>query len=265
MRKRIFKGKTQKDTAMNIKFITRNRVGGSDGHVTEVDCKVLPLCGQGRPEGSAEGLMPLKLANGVVVTPKVTVYSNTSTNRKGAVNAVIKVSIPYTHPLLSENGQSIVGVDAAKSGGALSMHTVVELPAQAVKALSGALGKPMAAAGLGQVAVVARLLGALTGERLWKGGYSTGNPATDGQSIDWESAGSAPRMRERVGENPTDSTPQDKTLVPTDKISGFTGDVGFDISGYNGDRTLNETISRIIQKLPALGCSDIVDAPVLNR
>lgn len=263
IRKRIIKGNTQKDTAMNIKFIIGNVVDKSTKTVTSKTELVLPLCGQGRPEGSSEGLMPLKLASGVVATPKVAVYSNTSTNRKGAVNAVIKVSMPYTHPLLSEDGQSIVGIDPAKSGGTISMHTVVELPSQAVKALSGAQGQPAAAAGLGQLAVLARLLGALTGERRWSTGYAT-RTAGEGNTAVLVPA-SFPQSLRDVGEalDPVTPNPQDRALNPVDDIPGFIGNVGFDISDYKGDRSLNEAISRVVQKLPALGCNDVTSASII--
>lgn len=52
---------------MNIKFI--NGWTADDGNIGSLDTIDLALCGQGRPEGSAAGLVPVQLASGVVVTP----------------------------------------------------------------------------------------------------------------------------------------------------------------------------------------------------
>lgn len=230
---------------MNIKFIIGQNVSGD-----APDVKVLPLCGQGRPEGQAEGLMPLKLAPGVVVTPRVTVYTSTSTNRKGAVSAVVKVSIPYSALKLSDDGSAIAGTDAARSGGELAMHTVITLPAAAVSDLQGANGTTMNANAERQVAVVARLLTALLGRRLLDPGFTADDgagvvePTTDRFEVDPATGGF--------------STIQYQSLVPVDSIDGFSGNVGFDVTGYGMGRSLTEILSRIVSKQAPLGCSDVI-------
>lgn len=233
---------------MNIRFIIGNKF--ANGIVSAVNEKVLPLCGQGRPEGQAEGLMPLKLAAGVVVTPRVTVYTSTSTNRKGAVSAVIKVSIPYTALKLSDDGSAIAGTDAARSGAELAMHTVINLPAAAIADLAGANGTTMTANAEKQVAVVVRLLSALLSQRLIDTGYaatsSSGREPITARNYVNDKVGGAPLVASTTS-----------SLVPTDNIDGFAGNVGFDVTGYSVPRDLSEVLSRVVAKQAPLGCSDV--------
>lgn len=233
---------------MNIRFIIGNTLEGST--VSAVDEKVLPLCGQGRPEGQAEGLMPLKLTSGVVVTPKVTVFTSTSTNRKGAVSAVIKVSIPYTALKLSDDGTAVAGTDAARSGAELAMHTVITLPASAVADLAGANGTIMTANAEKQVAVVVRLLSALLSQRLIDPGFAKPTATGFGPSD------TRPILSDEIGGSANKNLPN-SSLAPTDGIAGFVGNVGFDVTGYSVPRDLSEVLSRVVAKQAPLGCSDV--------
>lgn len=237
---------------MNIRFIIGNTVDSDDYSVTEVNEKVLPLCGQGRPEGQAEGLMPLKLANGVVVTPKVTVYTSTSTNRKGAVSAVVKVSIPYTALKLSDDGSAIAGSDAARSGAELSMHTVITLPSAAVADLKGANGTTMQANAERQVAVVVRLLTALLLQRMVDPGF------TENEGGSLQPTATRKVVQSTIGASSAQRVIASSSLIPTDQITGFAGNVGFDVTSYSMPRSLSEILSRIVAKQAPIGCSDIV-------
>ena len=234
---------------MNIRFIIGNSFNDNI-KVAAVNEKVLPLCGQGRPEGQAEGLMPLKLASGVVVTPRVTVFTSTSTNRRGAVSAVIKVSMPYTALKLSDDGSAIAGTDAARSGAELAMHTVITLPAAAVADLAGANGATMTTNAERQVAVVARLLSALLVQRLLDPGF-----ASEGVG-GYVPGNNRHLINDEIGGNPDLVLPT-SSLAPVDDIAGFAGNVGFDVTGYSVPRDLSEVLSRVVTKQAPLGCSDI--------
>lgn len=242
---------------MNIKFITMNQAPG--GVVEAVESMVLPLCGQGLPEGQAVGLMPIKLAPGVVVTPKVTVYSSTSTNRRGAVSAVIKVSIPYTALKLNDGGDAVVGTDAARSGAELSMHTVITIPAAGVSDLQGANGSLLTSAAERLAAVVVRLHSALLGERFSDPGFAMAANTHEDGNVDpgLEPAPHIWRVGDTIG-GPAVVETSGRSLVPSQAIDGFVGNTGFDVTSYSAGRDLSEILSRIVQKQAPLGCSDII-------
>lgn len=234
---------------MKIKFITGSEQ--TDEGAMQALVKTLDLCGQGKPEGQAEGLMPLKLASNVTVTPRVTVYSNTSVNKRGATSAVIKVSIPYTALKLTDDGTGVAGADANRSGGELSMHMVLALPAACAADVRGVNGDACRNAAEGQVGVIARLLSALMGPRLLDEGRALAVSLAEGnvwqpstQKLFIESDGG-------VGAEPSGS------LIPKDDIAGYAGYVGFDVTGYHMSRKLDEPLTRMVAKMPPLGCSGV--------
>lgn len=221
---------------MKIKFTTYEK--GSE--VT----KSLDLCGQGRPEGSADGLVPLKLTQDVTVTPRVTVYTSTSTTRSKAISAVVKVSMPYTALKLSEDGLNVVGVDPSRSGAEFSIHTVVALPAAMRADLMGANGNTMQLNALRQLLVLAVLHSSLVSDRFQ-------NP---GPAIAVDGAGGFGATDHYERKPYGGSSVPFKTIAPGDLL----GSTGFDVSSVTPDSlALNEPLNRMIAGMPPLGCGDV--------
>lgn len=211
--------------------------------------KSLDLCGQGRPEGSADGLVPLKLTKDVTVTPRVTVYTSTSTTRSKAISAVVKVSMPYTALKLSEDGLTVVGVDPSRSGAEFSIHTVVALPAAMRADLMGANGNAMQLNALRQLLVLTVLHSSLVSDR-----FQNPGPAV---AVDGAGGFSAADHYERVlGGTST----LFKTIAPGDLL----GSTGFDVSNVTPDSlALNEPLNRMIAGMPPLGCGDVARTGII--
>lgn len=206
--------------------------------------KSLDLCGQGRPEGSADGLVPLKLTPDVTVTPRVTVYTSTSTTRSKAISAVVKVSMPYTALKLSEDGKAVTGADPSRSGAEFSIHTVVALPAAMRADLMGANGNAMQLNALRQLLVLSVLHSSLVSDRFQNPGPTVA--AGGGGSF------SVTDHYERVLTG--GSSTLHKTIAPGDLL----GSTGFDVSAMTPDPlALNEPLNRMIAGMPPLGCGDV--------
>lgn len=211
--------------------------------------KSLDLCGQGRPEGSADGLVPLKLTKDVTVTPRVTVYTSTSTTRSKAISAVVKVSIPYTALKLSEDGQAVAGVDPSRSGAEFSIHTVVALPAAMRADLNGANGNTMQLNALRQLLVLTTLHSALVSDRFQNPGPTV---AVDGAG-GYSKADHFERMLKG-------GTSVHMAISPSDLL----GSTGFDVSSVTPDSlALNEPLNRMIAGMSPLGCGDVSRASII--
>ena len=239
---------------MKIKFTTAN-----DGTAY---VRTLDLCGQGLPEGNAEGLMPIvfeynQSSTGMFdpvtfakVTPKVTVKSSTTVNKRGGTSSVVKVSMPYTAFRMDSesSGTAIPAVDQARSGGELSAHIVLALPPALVNDLNGQ--DAVSSLGIQQIDVVCFLLQTLAQELL-PGKFESGQ-LTD-SSYRWKEP-----VRTSAG------TRQISALQPSEgQVSEEfpAGQLGFRILSQDG--TLADAhewdglIRRISRKMPPLSCGDI--------
>lgn len=224
---------------MKITFTTHNE----SGEIT----KSLDLCGQGRPEGTADGLVPVKLTQNVTVTPRVTVYTSTSTTRSKAISAVVKVSMPYTALKLSEDGSTVVGVDPSRSGADFSIHTVVALPAAMRADLMGANGNAMQLNALRQLLVLTVLHSALVSDRFQNPGPVTAVNGAGGYAL-------ANHYERLLGSGLSATY---KSIAPSDLL----GSTGFDVSSVTPDSlALNEPLNRMIAGMPPLGCGDVARA-----
>lgn len=234
---------------MNIKFITGWT--SSEDRIVSMNTIDLALCGQGKPEGNAAGLVPIQLASGVVVTPVVTVTSSTSTTKRNSRSAVIKVAIPYT--ALTKDAEGHTVADPTRSGADLSLHIVLALPASAVKDIKGTNGATSKQAAEAQVALLHYLLSALIGEQLGSlPSYMAAFGETDGNMV----ASIAPRPT--IGGSGTARAIDTDVVgvLPANNIGGYAG-AGFDLTGVKVQRDLNSVLGRIASGLPALSCADI--------
>lgn len=235
---------------MKIRYTTGWTV--SEGMVSAIETKELSLCGQGRPEGSAAGMIPVKLAPGpVIVTPLVTITTNTSTTKRGSRSAVVKVSMPYTALRVTADGN--LEVDPNRSGGEVSVHTVIALPAAAVKDIQGVNGGAQKSAAEAQVAIVYYLLQTLLGGQLGS------TPWLDITDAKLETRGSIPHIV--VGEEPfAELTSHDAVPPVVSNIAGYTGEAGFDVTNFKLANGLNSALIRVANNLPILSCGDITQA-----
>lgn len=233
---------------MNIQFIKGWEVDDY-GAIESLNTLDLALCGQGRPEGNAAGLVPVKLASGVVVTPVVTVTSSTSTTRRNSRSAVIKVAIPYTALTKDPNGNLVA--DPTRSGADLSMHIVLALPAAAVKDIKGTNGAESKQSAEAQVALVHYLLEALIGQQF--GSVPTYRVENNAGTMDGLVA-----AQPKIGGDPTAESYDASAYAPspTNEVGGYAG-AGFDLTGVKVHMDLNSALSRIANGLPALSCADV--------
>lgn len=209
----------------------------------------LSLCGQGRPEGSAEGLIGLKLTtSNVRVTPRIVVTSATSTSKRGVRSAVIKVSMPYTAFTRDENNAIIV--DPKRSTGEVSMHIVINLPASAVGDLRSTDGTANANPAYSQVVVISQILRALISKGLLERGSMTE------VSQDEEHMLVGPMLSLGNPDRPDDVGYTHALAVPA---TDSNGDFVFDATKITREAfsDLANTIVRIANGLPPLGCSDV--------
>lgn len=245
---------------MNIKFIKGWSADSDDSSkIGKLDTLDLALCGQGRPEGNAAGLVPVQLPSGVVVTPVVTVTSSTSTTKRNSRSAVIKVAIPYTALTKDEGGNTVV--DPTRSGADLSLHIVLALPASAVKDLKGANGSTSSQSAEAQVALVHYLLSALVGQQFGsEPRYEVNDESGDATLV--ADVAAQPNVGGYNSALDVDATVQPP--LPSGNVGGF-GGAGFDLQLVKIRKDLNSALGRIANGLPALSCADIPAYAVSRR
>lgn len=238
---------------MKLKFL-HGFSEDSDAKVTSVDTYDLDLCGQGRAEGNASGLMPVKLPGGVVVTPMVTVTSATSTTKRSSRSAVIKVSMPYS-AVTTDDGGNVVP-DPNRSGADISIHLVVALPAAATKDIQGLNGTYAKYGAESQTALLYTILRTVIGSQFGGTPVIQQNESASPTFITTSAAFSAPQVGAQ-----SPSPDANSAIIAAPTVGGYVG-TGFDVSSFRLPQRLDSFLARVANGLPMLSCGDTEVEPL---
>lgn len=254
---------------MNIKFT--ESVKGDPSGITGVVQGSLDLCGQGRSRGEGDIVLPIRLESQsgeeTIIAPLVSVKTGTTRNKRGTTSALLRVAMPYTafretqsYVTDSSGTKSIktqLVQDATRSGGELSVHTVIAMPAAMVadiaKTGSTAGANLIREAAQKQLIAAAMLLRSITGETLSPELQPLAATATGFSPATASNTGTVPGTV--VGGQAIVDAKAPEAGYYTVNVSGY--GPGIDMSKTAQQVHLDDALGRIIRGQPALACKDI--------
>lgn len=258
---------------MNIKFT--EGITTAAGKVVGVAQSSLDLCGQGRSRGEGDIVLPIRLTNKdgeeAIIAPLVNVKTATTRNKRGTTSALLRVAMPYaafreTQSYVADtSGTKVIRnqlvQDATRSGGELSMHLVIAMPAAMIADIAKTGGTEGAnlirESAQKQLIAVAMLLRSIAGETLSPNLQALVSTATGFAPATKESAGMVPNTM--IGGEPIKDADAPEVGYYTANISGY--GPGIDMSKTTQRVHLDDALGRIVRGQPALSCKD-VEVPV---